>query len=353
MWAACFLVAFFACCALAAAPRKQQFSVNVDAAAGQNQRDDEARKMRSPSQELLTFLDRIRELPRGLAVEEIRALSESSWRTLYQTGLALPSARFVLELCIAAGLDPRPMLMHATLNAIDADGVEGLDAVLKSVTRFCDSGGGGACLRTAVNSKFYAKNNQLLGLLHAAAQRNLIAAFELLLAAGADPFITCSMAYESGVSQSQVSKNATVLHAAAEFASAAFVSKLLSLGLDPSAIDSTGATPLCRTGLSRHAQAPTTVGLLVAAGADVNARMPLGPGHGVTALGVALSRGGRPAVVLALIAAGASARVFGEGTELGALDAATMGGSGADAAVAQIRARYPRFLEGGRRSARS
>ena len=97
--------------------------------------------MRSPTQELLAFLERIRELPRGLAVEEIRALSESSWRTLYQTGLALPSARFVLELCVAAGLDPRPMLMHATLNAIDADGIEGLDAVLKSVTRFCDESG--------------------------------------------------------------------------------------------------------------------------------------------------------------------------------------------------------------------
>lgn len=96
---------------------------------------------------------------------------------------------------------------------------------------------------------------------------------------------------------------------------------------------------------------PETVGLLVAAGAEVDARMPLGPGYTVTALGIALSRGGRPGVVLALIAAGASARVFGEATDLGALDAAAMGGSGADAAVAQIRSRYPRFLEGGRRRA--
>ena len=155
----------------------------------------------------------------------------------------------------------------------------------------------------------------------------------------------------AGEERAQISTNVTVLHAAVEFASAAFVSKLLSLDADPSARSSTGATPLSRVALSRHADAPATVGLLLAAGAEVDARMPLGPGYTVTALRIALSRGGRPGVVVALIAAGASARVFGENTDLGALDAAAMGGNGADAAVAQIRARYPHFLEEGRRRA--
>lgn len=349
MWAA-FILSACLTGVLAASPRKQSYSVKVVAEQARRH-DEEAGKMRSPSKEVLAFLERIRELPRRLAVEEIQGKSESSWRTLYQTGLAIPSARFVMELCVAAGLDPREMLVHATLNAIDIDGVEGLDAALKSVAQFCDDNIGGACLLAAVNSRVLSENDlNYLTLLHVAAQRDLIAAAERLLAAGAGPFATCPMAY-AGEAQAQISTNVTVLHAAVEFASAAFVSKLLSLGVDPSARSSTGATPLSCVALSRHAEAPSTVGLLVAAGAEVDAYMPLGPGYGVTALGIALSRGGRPAVILALIAAGASARVFGESTDLGALDAAAMGGAGADAAVAQIRARYPRFLEGGRRRA--